>query len=154
MLWLRQSEALGTTYPQVRLALGEDRFRRVAAAFIEACPTGCADLEDAGAPFADFLARQDDDALRMLAGLARVEWCVVLSFRAPDRSGSSAESPIESGLSFAPATRALCLDEGDLPCVQRGFPGVTGTRVLTYRRRLRVVVRSPTPEEVVVLALC
>ena len=85
MFRLRMHDALAEDFPAVRAAVGESGFAELCAAYVAAHPSRSASLGDLGCGFADFLAAQPapTDAPPWLAGLARLEWALVVAFTAP-----------------------------------------------------------------------
>lgn len=152
MVWIRQVDALAGTYSRTFAALGEARFRRVAAAFVARTPGAFADLEDAGADFASMLRRHVDEHVAALAGLARIEWAIACSFRAADFSGAPLTTAGDCLLALAPATHLVSLDEREVPAVHAAFPDIVARAapldlVLVHRTEERVRVAAPTDDE-------
>jgi hypothetical protein len=152
MVWIRQVDALGTTYARTMAALGANRFRSVAAAFVDRFPGCFADLEDAGAEFSCFLRQQVDETIAGLAGLARVEWAIGRSFRAADATSAPLVDAASCDVALAPATHLVALAEREVPAVRAAFP-VPWARapfiggVLVHRTGERVRVVVPTGAE-------
>jgi hypothetical protein len=81
----RLVEALGTTYPALKAALGESEFERVIREFIAAEPSRYYSVRDYGERVADHLARTGPSVrAHVLAQLARWEWTLAAVFDAAD----------------------------------------------------------------------
>ena len=83
--YARLAEALGTTYPALKSALGESDFERVMRDFIAAEPSRYYSVRDYGERVADHLAATGLSIREhVLAQLARWEWTLADVFDAPD----------------------------------------------------------------------
>ncbi len=77
--------ALRLSYPAVHRLVAAECFEGAARLFIEEQPPQCANLDDYGAGFADFLTRFPPvAALAYLSGVARLEWAVNRALHAQD----------------------------------------------------------------------
>jgi hypothetical protein len=83
--------ALAASFPVVRARMGDEAFERAVDAFVAAEPPVSGDLNVYGDGFAHFLAgRADAAGADFLADLARLEWAIDESMRAPDHEGDAA----------------------------------------------------------------
>jgi hypothetical protein len=77
--------ALRLTYPVVHRLVADDCFDAAARRFVHDAPPRCANLDDYGDGFAEFLARFAPIAeLAYLPDVARLEWAVSRSLHAPE----------------------------------------------------------------------
>jgi hypothetical protein len=81
----RLIEALGTTYPVLKVTLGDDEFDRRMRLFIDSIPSRHYSVRHYGAGVAEYMATQDLGELGLaLSDLARWEWTLADVFDAPD----------------------------------------------------------------------
>jgi hypothetical protein len=83
--WLRHVGVLEEDFLSIVTLLGHDGFHELARAYLTACPPRSFSLRDLGDRLAEFVStseRYREDGL--LADLARLEWCFVEAFDAPD----------------------------------------------------------------------
>jgi len=79
------TEALQTSYPAVRLLVGDDFFDLAADRYMRRYPPVSGNLQDYGAQFSDLLAAMEEAAsLAYLPDIARLEWARQLSLLAAD----------------------------------------------------------------------
>jgi hypothetical protein len=125
---LRLVEALATTYRSLAARLGRESFARVAREYIAAHPSTFRSLRDFGADLPAVLAAAaGDPESRMLAELARFEWCLATAFDAAtvtaatvaDLAGVAPEgwptlafAPVPGLGRFATATNAMAVWRG------------------------------------------
>jgi hypothetical protein len=82
---IRLLEALETTYPAVKAALGEAEFERTMCLFIEAVPSKHYSIRYYGESLGDFIgATRSDAGTEVLQELASWEWVLAEVFDAPD----------------------------------------------------------------------
>lgn len=152
MIWIRQVDALASTYARTLAALGEARFRWNAAAFVARFPGCVADLEDAGADFPSFLRQQADHAVGAVAGLAKIEWAISCAFRAEDFAGAPVAEAAACEVALAPATHLVALSSEQVANVRAAFPEAFARApfndvVVVHRTDERVRVIVPTLPE-------
>jgi len=83
--WLRHRDALREDFVSIAVLLGDETFDAMCADYLEACPPESFSLRDLGGHLADFVAGDPKWSGDPLVGeLARLEWCFVESFDAPD----------------------------------------------------------------------
>ena len=81
----RLVEVLGTTYPALKLTLGEDEFNRQMRLYVDSVPSRHYSVRHYGAAIAEHLASQNPKESGMaLSELARWEWTLADVFDAPD----------------------------------------------------------------------
>jgi hypothetical protein len=81
----RLVEALGTTYPVLKVTLGDDEFDRQMRLYIDSIPSRHYSVRHYGADIAKHMAAQDPRELGLaLSELARWEWTLADVFDAPD----------------------------------------------------------------------
>jgi len=79
------TEALQTSYPALRLLVGDAFFDMAADRYMRSYPPTSGNLQDYGAQFSDFLADMEEAAsLAYLPDIARLEWARQLSLLAAD----------------------------------------------------------------------
>jgi hypothetical protein len=111
----RLVEALGTTYPVLKLTLGDDEFDRQMRRYIDSTPSRNYSVRHYGAGIAEHMAMQDTGGVgQALSELARWEWTLADVFDAPD------DAPLDV------ATLAAVPPEA--------WPGVSFTLRATVRR--------------------
>jgi Putative DNA-binding domain len=89
---IRLLEALETTYPAVKAALGEAEFERTLRQFIEAVPSTHYSIRYYGATLGDFIvATRIGTGAEVLQELVRWEWVLAEVFDAPDDTPVVAE---------------------------------------------------------------
>ncbi len=87
------SEALQTSYPAVRLLVGDDFFDLAALRYLRDYPATSGNLQDYGAHFAAFLAAMPEaSSLAYLPDIARLEWARQCSLLAADAEPLSADA--------------------------------------------------------------
>jgi len=85
------NEALQTSYPAVRLLVGDAFFDGAATGYMRRYPPGSGNLQDYGAQFCDFLSAMEEAArLAYLPDIARLEWARQLSLLASDAQALAA----------------------------------------------------------------
>jgi hypothetical protein len=82
---IRLLEALESTYPGVKAALGEDEFERTMRRFIEAVPSRHYSIRYYGGALSEFIrATHTEPGVEVLEDLVRWEWLLAEVFDAPD----------------------------------------------------------------------
>lgn len=161
--WTR---ALTAAYPIVQKIVGEPFFEGLARAYGRAHTSACGDLNELGARFPAFLAQDPDTQdLPYLPDVARMEWLAHRAYYAADSAPFDLDSlratPPERHsalrLSRAPGSALFSSDwplarlwaihqEGHQGDLTVDFHGAL-ERILVYRRRWRVEVKSVAPGE-------
>jgi hypothetical protein len=134
--YARLVEALGTTYPALKAALGESEFERTMRDFIAAEPSRYYSVRDYGARVADHL--QGSGALmraHVLAQLARWEWTLADVFDARDDAPADVEA-----LAAIPHQRWAQVGFGLRACVYRF---VTDSNAVDWWRAARGQGEAP-----------
>jgi hypothetical protein len=81
----RLVEALGTTYPALKVTLGDEEFERQMRLYIDSIPSRHFSVRHYGAGIGEHLAAQDPGGVgHALSELARWEWTLADVFDAPD----------------------------------------------------------------------
>jgi hypothetical protein len=163
--YARLVEALATTYPGLKSALGESDFERVMRDFIAAEPSRYYSVRDYGERVADHLARTDPSIRApVLAQLARWEWMLADVFDAADDSPADVRalaaiphegwSQVRFGLRacvrrFVSDTNAVdwwraARGQGEAPHEFKAEPPVDW---LIWRRGVSTLFRSLEPDE-------
>jgi hypothetical protein len=89
---IRLLEALETTYPGMKAALGEDEFERTMRQFIEAVPSRHYSIRYYGETLSEFIgATRTEPGAEVLQDLSRWEWILAEVFDAPDDTPIGAE---------------------------------------------------------------
>ena len=83
--WLRHIAVLEEDFASLRTLLGEEQFDALARDYLSACPPRSFTLRDVGDRLGEYLATAPEYAVDpLLADLAKLEWCFVEAFDAPD----------------------------------------------------------------------
>jgi hypothetical protein len=83
--WANHRDPLSATYRVVEMLVGPAVFRELANAYVEAHPSGNADLNLYGGDFGDFLAAQSlSSRYPYLPDMARVEWALLEAYGSAD----------------------------------------------------------------------
>jgi hypothetical protein len=134
--YARLVEALATTYPALRHALGEPEFERVMHEFIAAEPSRYYSVRDYGGRVADHLADSGNSPrAQVLVQLARWEWTLADVFDAADDIPAGAEA-----LAAIPHDRWAQVRFGLRGCVRRF---VTDTNAVDWWRAARGQGEAP-----------
>lgn len=115
------TDALAASYPVVSALVGEDYFRTLARAYVEAYPPAAGTLVGYGSHFADFLrSRSDEHGLIYLADAAAIDAAWFASYFAEDvvaLASSDVESMSSDGIdvsavrvTLTPSTRLISLN--------------------------------------------
>jgi hypothetical protein len=128
--------ALAAAYPVVLRLVGADFFGEAARRYALAVPSTSGDLGEYGASFGDFLERYPHaSSLAYLADVARVEWALHESHRAPeapacDFAALAAVAPERQGairFHLHPAVRLLASPHAIVAIWEANQPGRDGT---------------------------
>lgn len=162
----RLHDALADDYPKLRAALGEDRFREIAAAYLRARPPSSFTIRDASDALGSYLA--SDDLPAWTSDLAALERARVEVFDGVDSTPLSREQlslvPMEAFpelvLRLTPASAVVPISwavdelwsaiEDDIAWA---MPVACTRAVLVWRRDLRVVHRTLDADEAVLVSL-
>jgi hypothetical protein len=163
----RLHDVLADDYPKLRVALGEDRFREVAIAYVRARPPSSFTIRDAGLGLPSYLATLAD-VPSWASELAALERARVEVFDGPDSTSMSREDlaavPMEDfpdlTLGLIPASLVVpvtwTVDElwsAIEDAMEWSAPVSCSRAVLVWRRDLRVFHRTLDADEAALVPL-
>jgi hypothetical protein len=103
--WSRQERVLVETFPAVRAVQGDERFRRLAWAYLKQHPSEHFAIERVGRHFPEFLT-EHGELSAYVSDLARLEWARLEVLLAPASNPLKVDALL--GVDFAAARARLC----------------------------------------------